>query len=285
MPKQKTSIKNILVLGGTGKTGKLIVETLNHQGYHIRVGSRFGTPAFAWENPTNWCDILEEIDAVYINFAPDLAIPTAANAIQAFVNLAIESGVKRAVLLSGRGEEEAQRCETLIQRNEWEWTIIRASWFAQNFSEGAFTEMVQVGTVALPTSQIKEPFIDVNDIAEIATIALTQDGHNRQVYEVTGPELISFPDAIAEISKATGRSIEFHAISMADFIEGAKQQNQPEEMIWLLNYLFETVLDGRNAYLTDGVQRSLGRAPKSFSEYAKRTASTGIWDKVNEAAL
>jgi len=274
----------ILVLGGTGKTGSRIVNHLSNHGRAVRIGSRFGTPSFAWDDPSNWHTVLENINTVYINFAPDLAIPGAADAIQSFVNLAIEMGVKRAVLLSGRGEEEAQKCEGIIQRDEWEWTVVRASWFAQNFSEGAFVEMVQAGVVALPAGAIKEPFVDIDDIADVAVTALTESGHHQKIYEVTGPELLTFEEAIQQISIATQRKIHYEQIPTDVFIEGAKGQGLPDEVIWLLNYLFTHVLDGRNAHLTHGVEEALGRKPTAFSEYAKRTAITGVWDNTTKGS-
>ena len=55
------------------------------------------------------------------------------------------------------------------------------------------------------------------------------------------------------------------------------EQDVPAEFVWLLTYLFSEVLDGRNAYLTDGVQRALGREPRDFADYARDTAATGVW--------
>ena len=285
MNHQTNAHQPILVLGGTGKTGRRIAEKLSSRGCSVRIASRSAEPAFSWEDSSNWQSLLEGVHSVYINFAPDLAIPGAADAIQAFVDLAIQKGVKRAVLLSGRGEEEAQKCEAIVQRDEWEWTVVRASWFAQNFSEGAFVEMVQAGVVALPAGDIKEPFVDIEDIAEVAVAAFTESGHDKKIYEVTGPQLLTFSEAIACISEASGRHIHYEQIPTEAFIEGAKQQGLPKEVTWLLNYLFTHVLDGRNAHLTHGIEEALGRKPASFMEYAKRTAATGIWSEREKSEL
>lgn len=266
-----------LVLGGTGKTGRRIVRRLTALGVATRVGSRSGDPAFDWDNSHNWDQVLKNVSSVYINFAPDLAVPGATEAINRFMEQAIRSGVKRVVLLSGRGEEEAQRCEAIIQRDNIEWTVVRASWFMQNFSEGAFMDMIMNGEVLLPAGEITEPFVDADDIADVAVAALTEDGHNGQIYEVTGPRLLSFAEAVTEIAKACGRPIRYQTIPVKDFIEAAKAAGIPTDLVWLLEYLFTSVLDGRNEYLTDGVQRALGRAPNDFSHYAQRVAATGIW--------
>ena len=153
----------VLVLGGTGKTGRRVAQQLQAKGVPTRIGSRAASPSFDWNDPSTWPDALEDILAVYISYAPDLAVPGATDTIRAFVARAVDAGVQRIVLLSGRGEEEAQACERIIQETDVEWTVVRASWFMQNFSEGEFLAMVQDGTITLPASDIPEHFIDVND--------------------------------------------------------------------------------------------------------------------------
>ena len=204
-------------------------------------------------------------------------MPGATDSIQALVDRAKAHGVKRLVLLSGRGEEEAQACERIVQGSGIEWTIVRSSWFNQNFSEGAFVEMVQVGQITLPDVDTPEPFVDVDDIAEVAVAALTENGHAGEVYEVTGPRLLTLADIAAELSSATARDIEFIPVPHDAFVNSVAASGAPKDVVWMLDYLFATVLDGRNAYLTDGVQRALGRSPKDFADYAREAAATGIW--------
>lgn len=268
-----------LVLGGTGKTGRRVAERLQARGIDTRIASRSASPSFNWNDPHNWDEILEGVTAAYISFAPDLAIPGATDAIHRFVELAVSRGVKRLVLLSGRGELEAQACEQIVQATDVEWTIVRASWFMQNFSEGEFLEMVLDGAITLPATDVPEPFIDVNDIADVAVAALTEEGHAYEVYEVTGPRLMSFSEAAQEISAACGREVHFIQIPKADFNQAISNSGAPADIAWLLNYLFETVLDGRNASLSDGVQRALGREPAEFHDFAQRIAARGIWQK------
>ncbi len=266
------------VLGGTGKTGRRIVERLQSRGVATRVGSRASEPPFDWEDQSTWGAALDGVSAAYISYAPDLAIPGATEAVRAFVEQAVDVGIRRLVLLSGRGEEEAQACELIIQRPEVEWTVVRASWFSQNFSEGEFLGMVLVGEIALPAGDVPEPFVDVDDIADVAVAALTEDGHAGQIYELTGPRLLTFAEAVDEIAQATGRTIRYVQIPHEAFAAGVAESGLPEDILWLLNYLFATVLDGRNAYLADGVQRALGREPGDFAEFARRAAAAGVWD-------
>ena len=272
--------KLILVLGATGKTGRRIVKRLEDGGHKVRRGSRSATPSFDWNNEAGWDDCLAGVEAAYINYSPDLAMPGATDSIQAFVNRAKQHGVKHLVLLSGRGEEEAQACERIVQNSGIDWTIVRSSWFNQNFSEGAFVEMVLAGQITLPNVDTPEPFVDVDDIAEVAAVALTEPGHVGEVYEVTGPRLLTLADVAAELSNATGRKIEYVPVPHDAFVAGVAESGAPEEVVWMLDYLFATVLDGRNAYLTDGIQRALGREPKDFADYAREIAATGAWRAV-----
>ena len=266
-----------LVLGGTGKTGRRVAERLQETGREVRIGSRSAVPSFDWNNEAGWEACLKGVTAAYITFAPDLAIPGATDAIQAFVNLAREKGVKRLVLLSGRGEAEAQACERIVQNAGLEWTIVRSSWFHQNFSEGAFIDRVLNGAITLPAGDTPEPFVDVDDIAEVAVAALTQDFHNGQIYEVSGPRLMTMADIAAELSKATGRQIAYIDIPHEAFMGEITKSGAPKDVAWMLDYLFSTVLDGRNAHLTDGIQRALGRPPKDFAMYAREVAASGLW--------
>jgi uncharacterized protein YbjT (DUF2867 family) len=268
----------VLVLGATGKTGRRIVSSLEDQGVSVRLGSRSAAPAFDWNNPTTWDECLEGVTKIYINYAPDLAMPGAADAISELVRRARAAEVKHLVLLSGRGEEEAQACEAIIQDSGIDWTIVRASWFNQNFSEGAFVNMVQAGQITLPDVATAEPFVDVEDIAEVAVVALTQPGHAGELYEVTGPRMLTLADIARELSDATGRTIDYTPLPHDAFVQSVSESGAPQDVLWMLDYLFATVLDGRNAYLTDGVQRALGRQPKDFADYAKEVAGTGLWN-------
>lgn len=270
----------ILVLGATGKTGRRISAILEASGHEVRLGSRSATPSFDWKNEAGWDDCLVGAEAAYINYAPDLAMPGATDSIQAFVDRAKRHGVKRLVLLSGRGEEEAQACERIVQESGTNSTIVRASWFNQNFSEGAFVEMVQAGQITLPDVDTPEPFVDVDDIADVAVAALTESGHAGEVYELTGPRMLTMADIAAELSNATGRKIKYVPVPHDAFVAGIAESGAPKDVVWMLDYLFTTVLDGRNAYLTDGIQRAVGREPKDFADYAREVAATGQWRAV-----
>jgi uncharacterized protein YbjT (DUF2867 family) len=259
-----------LVIGATGKTGRRVAERLQARGAAVRAASRSSEIPFDWHEPATWEPALRGASAAYISYYPDLAAPGAADAIGELAELAVRIGVRRLVLLSGRGEDEAQRAERALQESGADWTIARCSWFAQNFSEGAFAESIAAGELALPVDSIGEPFVDVEDIADVAVAALTEDGHSRQLYELTGPRLLTFADAVGTIAAASGREVRFVRIGLEDFAAEVAELGVPEDEVALLRFLFTEVLDGRNEYVTDGVQRALGREPTDFREYARR---------------
>ncbi len=277
------SERTTLVLGGTGKTGRRVVERLKARHLPVRIGSRSGEPPFDWENSATWPNTLQNVNAVYISYYPDLAAAGAVNAIQSFTELAVKSGVRRLALLSGRGEPEAERCEQLVRDSGAEWTLLRASWFCQNFSENYLLEPLLAGAVALPVGQVGEPFVDADDIADVALAALTEGGHAGRLYELTGPRLWTFAEATAEIARVTGRTIRYVEVSMEEYASMLDSIQLPPAFVTLLTYLFTEVLDGRNAWVADGVARALGRAPRDFTEYVRHTAATSVWNIGREA--
>ena len=276
------SARTTLVLGGTGKTGRRVVERLKARNLPVRIGSRSGEPPFDWANAATWPSALRHIDAVYISYYPDLAVDGAVDAIRSFTDLAATSGVRRVALLSGRGEPAAERCEQLVRNSGVEWTLLRASWFCQNFSESYFLDPLLAGEVALPIGPVKEPFVDADDIADVAVAALTEDGHAGRLYELTGPRLLTFAEATAEIGRVTRRHIRYVELSWEEYASVLEKAHVPREDATLLNYLFTEVLDGRNARVADGVSQALGRAPRDFTEYVRDTAATGVWNVGHE---
>lgn len=277
MNKQTQQQKPILVLGGTGKTGRRVAERLTDRGLPVRIGSRSAQPPFSWDDPATWAPALDGVGAVYVSYYPDLAAPGAVEAVGSFAKVAVANGVRRLVLLAGRGEPEAEEAEQAVLASGADVTILRATWFSQNFSESFLLEPVQQGVIALPAGDTPEPFVDVEDIADVAVAALTEDGHIGQLYELTGPRLLTFAQVAEEIAGATGRSIRYVPISIEQYAAAAAKQGLPREVIEMLRYLFGVVLDGRNAHLADGVQRALGRPARDFSDYARTTAATGVW--------
>lgn len=266
-----------LVLGGTGKTGSRIAARLRDLGTRVRLGSRAGEVPFDWHDDTTWAAALEGADSAYICYYPDVSFIGAADQVAAFAKMAVTLGVRCLVMLSGRGEPDAVPAEDGVRNSGAEWTVLRCAWFAQNFSESFLLAPVIDGVIALPGANVAEPFVDVDDVADIAVAALTQNGHTGQTYELTGPRLLTFVDVAAELTWATGRDIGYQPMSSGEYASAAARAGVPAAEIEPLCDLFDRVLDGHNAYLSDDVDRVLGRRPRDFADYARDTAATGVW--------
>jgi uncharacterized protein YbjT (DUF2867 family) len=268
----------ILVLGANGKTGGRVLDRLRAAGHAVRVGSRSAQPRFDWEEPATWKAALQGVRAAYVAYQPDLCVPGAVETVTAFYEVAAKAGVEKIVLLSGRGEPEAQDAEKALQATSLDWTIVRASWFFQNFSENYFLDEIVAGAITLPEGLAPEPFVDADDIADIAAEALVDNRHNHKLYELTGPQALTFEEAIAQIGQATKRKIACQIIPKADYASALPEAGLPPDLAALVVYLFNTVLDGRNTPIAHGVEQALGRPPRNFADYVARTAPTGVWE-------
>jgi len=266
----------ILVIGATGKTGSRIADQLTQKGYSVRRGSRNSAIPFDWEDETTWSAALDGVSAAYVSYFPDLAFPGAVEKVEALCAAAKAAGVEKIVLLSGRGEHHARRGEEVVRNCGIDFTLVRAAWFAQNFSEGYLRDQVLGGVIAMPGGDVREPIVDVDDIADVAVAALTEEGHSGELYEVTGPRLMTFAEMTRELSAASGRPIRHVPITFDEFHDGLVQIGG-EFIADVFTAIARETLDGRNASLTDGVARALGRPPRDFADFARKAAAAGAW--------
>jgi uncharacterized protein YbjT (DUF2867 family) len=268
----------VLVLGGTGKSGRRVAERLIAAGRPVRIGSRSGAPRFDWEDRATWGPALDGVASVYLTYHPDIAVPGAIEITRDFAELALSKGVRRLALLSGRGEPRAEQAERAVRDTGADLTVLRSTWFMQNFSEDFLVEYVRGGQIRWPGGDSPIPFLDVEDIADVAAAALTDDRHIGELYELTGPRSLTHAEVAAEISDALGREIEYVPLSIEKWAAEAAEFGVPAEVIDLLTYVMGEVLDGRNADTTDGVRQALGREARDFSDFARIVAASGVWD-------
>lgn len=269
----------ILIIGKNGKTGLRVEQRLQALGYATRGVSRSTEPSFDWEDQGTWRAALAGTRSAYITFHPDLAIPSAEQSIRDLVALAAELGLQHLVLLSGRGEAGARRAELVLEKSGLDWNVVRANWFMQNFSESFMIEGILNGELMLPAGDIVEPFIDADDIAEVAVATLTRPELRNRVFEVSGPRALTFAECVEAISETTGYPVKYTRIPIENFIEGLRAQGAPDELLWLMRELFAVVFDGRNSSPTAGVEEALGRPATDFTEYLRKVMASGAWDR------
>lgn len=271
-----TQIMTVVVTGASGRTGSRVAQAARAAGLTVRAASR--AQGFDWEDPTTWARTLRDADAAYLMYPSDVGSPAAVEGIGALAREAVGLGVRRLVMLSARGEEQALATEEALKASGADWTVVRATWFAQNFSEGPLVEGLSHGELVFPAGEVKEPFVDVRDIADVVVAVLTAgERYVGRTVELTGPRLLSFREAVAEISAATGTKLTYTPVPARAYGETLTGFGVPPEEAEFLVEVFEGLLDGRNAHLTDGVRQVLGREPRDFADFVREAAAAGIW--------
>ncbi|MDH6515694.1 uncharacterized protein YbjT (DUF2867 family) [Streptomyces sp. SAI-135] len=274
---QNTGKTTVVVTGASGRTGSRVARSARAAGLTVRAASR--AQGFDWADRSTWADVLRGADAAYVVYPSDIGAPGAAEAVGALSRQAVAAGVRRLVLLSSRGQDRARDAEEALHASGADWTVVRAAWFAQNFSEGPLVEELRLsGELVFPAGEVREPFVDVRDIGDVVAAVLAPgDRYVGQTVTVSGPRLLTFGEAVAEIARATGRELTYRAVSAKEYGERLAGFGVPEAEVGALVEAFEQLLDGRNAYLSDGVRQVLGRAPRDFTEFARKAAAAGTW--------
>lgn len=276
-----TTDNHTLVLGATGKTGRRVVPRLRIRDVPVRAASRSSATRFDWSDATSWDAALQGVAAVYV------VPPTVVGPVHDFVARAESAGVQRLVLLSGRGADtwgdstfglDMRDAEDAVRGSSLEWTILRPNNFAQDFDEDVFHAPLLAGELALPAGDVPEPFIDLEDVADVAAAVLTQPGrHAGQIYEMTGPRALTFAEAVELISRATGQLITYKQVSAAEYAAGLVEEGLSESDAHHVAEMFVMMDRGLLADTTDGVATVLGRQPRTFEDYVVRIAASGAW--------
>ncbi|MDA0564358.1 NAD(P)H-binding protein [Streptomonospora sp. S1-112] len=270
---------SFLVLGGTGKTGRRVAARLRAQGARVRAASRSGEVKFDWAAPATWGPALDGASAVYL-VAPEDPAPVAP-----FVAQATDAGVRRFVVLSGRGMDLVGKAfgagmaaaEAAVAASGAEWTILAANNFAQNFTEDLWHAPVLAGRLALPVGDVPEPFVDVEDVAEAAVAVLTGEGHAGRRYELSGPRGLTFAEAVRTVARASGRGVDYVELTPEAYRAELAAEGMPPEGVAAFDALYALLRTGRLAEPADGVRRLLGREATDFTAWATRVAAEGAW--------
>lgn len=207
----------IVVTGASGRTGRRVAEAARAAGLTVREASR--ARGFDWADRSTWAETLRGADAAYLVYPSDVGAPEAGRAVGLLAQEAVGLGVRRLVLLSSRGEERARPTEEALRGSGADWTVVRASWFAQNFSEGPLVEgFRESGELVFPGGSVREPFVDVRDIADVVVAVVTGgERYVGQAVTVSGPRLLTFGEAVAEIGAVTGRELSYRAVSARQY--------------------------------------------------------------------
>ncbi|UVT14076.1 NAD(P)H-binding protein [Streptomyces thermocarboxydus] len=266
----------LVVTGASGRTGSRVARAAEAAGMTVRPASR--ATGFDWADGTTWEGVLRGADAAYLVHPADVGAPGTAEAVGELAETALGAGVRRLVLLSARGEDQALPAEEALRASGADWTVVRSAWFAQNFSEGPLAEELRGGELVFPAGEVAEPFVDVRDVAELVVAALAGgERYAGRTLTVTGPRPLTWAEAVAEIARATGRPLTYRAVPADSYRETLTGFGVPGEEAAFLVEVFATLLDGRNARVEDGVRQVLGREPRDFSDVVREAAADGSW--------
>ncbi|AJE82579.1 NmrA family protein [Streptomyces albus] len=275
----------ILVLGGTGKTGRRLVGALRARGAEVRAASRSGEVRFDWDDRSTWAPAFTGVRAAYVVDLQDKPGQwDAETQIRALAEQAVAQGVERLVLLQARvhglvGGKDLKAGEGAVRESGAEWTILRPNWFFQNFDEGVLFDAVLAGELRLPAGQGREPFVDAGDVAEVAAAALLEDGHQGQILELSGPASLSLTEAAALLSEASGREIRYVPVDHQEYVDELVSYEVPADYALFVADLVAQIRDNRNTATTPTVERILGRPPRDFADFAKSAAADGAWQE------
>ncbi|MBU6530884.1 NmrA family NAD(P)-binding protein [Streptomyces mayonensis] len=270
-----------LVLGATGKTGRRVLARLRLRGTPVRPASRSSPTRFDWSEPGGWDTALRGVTAVYV------VPPSVPGPVHAFATRAEAAGVRHLVLLSGHGADrwgdsafglDMRSAEDAVRRSGLGWTVLRAANFNQNFDEDVFHAPLLSGGLALPAGPVPEPFVDLEDVADVAAAVLAEpDRHAGRTYELTGPRALTFAEAVELIARASGRPLTFTRVSPDAYTAALVGEGLGEEEARHVAEMF-VMMERQNISGTeDGVATVLGRAPRNFEEYVVRAAAAGAW--------
>ncbi|MEU9331599.1 NmrA family NAD(P)-binding protein [Streptomyces sp. NPDC048290] len=266
----------VLVTGASGRSGRRVAQAARAAGLTVREASR--ATGFDWNDRATWADALRGADAAFLVHPADVGAPEATLSVGLLAHEAVALGVRRLVLLSARGEAQARPTEEALRESGADWTVVRAAWFMQNFSEGPLADEVRGGGLVFPAGDAGEPFVDLRDVADVVTAVLTAgDTYAGAAVDVSGGRLLTFGEAVAEIAAATGRPLTYRTVPPAQYAGDLTAFGVPPEQAAFLVEVFEGLLDGRNAYVSEGIPKILGREPRSFTSFVRESAAAGVW--------
>lgn len=267
----------VLVTGAKGTTGRRIAERLKLEGVEFRAASRSSETRFDWANPETWKPALQGMRSVYV--VPEGS--AGPEVVASFAKLAADEGVAILVLLSTReaeyeGYENHLAIEDAVIDAGTGWTILRPSWFCQNFYT-QFDREVRSGLLELPAGEGKDPFVDADDVAEVAFQALTMHGLEDKVYELSGPDPLSYREATERISALTGLTVRYEPVSEQTYYQRLREKGIPDDQARVMIVAHRPIAAGDNDFTSEGYRRLTGHPSKDFDTFVSETVAKGIW--------
>ncbi len=281
----------IVVTGATGTVGSELVRLLHAAGQPVRaaatdpeaartrLGPGVATVEFAFDRPATHAEALRGARALFLMRPPQMAD---ARAFAPTIDAARDAGIERIAFLSLQGVERNavvphHRIERLVRESGVAWTFLRPSFFMQNLSGVHRDEIRLRDRVSVPAGRGRTAFVDARDVAAVAAKTLTEPGHERQAYELTGSEALDYAEVARILSDELGRAIRYDRASAVGFWLATRRAGHPAGFATVMTALYTVARLGLAARRSDTTRALLGRQPITFQQFAHDHAP--VWHR------
>lgn len=272
----------VLVTGAAGTTGSRVVAEMRCRGVAYRSATRRPRSSdqvrFDWDDSSTFADALRGVHAVYLVGPIEVVDPS--HQVEAFLDEATAAQVQRVVTLSSSAVEAGAPGPGVVHRMIAsampEWTVLRPSWFMQNFfGDHPLAHAVRHGEIVTATGDAKVAFIDAGDIAAVAATVLTDHAPHNTDYVLTGPEALSYAQAADIISRAVGHMVRHRSVDPDTLVALFTSAGLSADYATLLASLDAVIAAGAENRVTESVQRITGRRPRSLAEVVRAEGRSG----------
>ena len=269
----------VLVTGATGNTGTGVVAGLRAVGWPVRAACRHPVAVddenvtFDWTELATFAPALHGVERIYLVAPVGVATPEAL--VRPFFDLAVGAGVRRVVLLSSsavaEGDPALGQLHRLVRELFPEWTVLRPSWFMQNFvGRHPVADAVRATSrIVTATGDGRVGFIDAADIAAVAVAALTRNEALNTDLVLTGPQALSYPEVASVLSEVAGRKIEHVDVRTEELARLLTEAGYEATFAAALASLDDRIRAGGEATVSPVVEELTGRAPRTFADFAR----------------
>jgi len=287
----------VLVTGATGNVGAPLVAALSAAGVPVRAAVRDPDVAsaslaaspgleyvrFDFHDPGTF-SAFEGVERMFLLRPP--AIADVKGVIGPALDAARERGVRHVVFLSIQGAERNRfvphhKIEAYLRSSGMDWTFIRAAYFMQNLSTTHASDILERDEIFIPAGRrSRTAHVDARDVAAVAAVALTTDGHVGRAYTPTGPTALTYDECAAILSDVLGRTIQYADPNPIRYWRHMRQQGMARGMVAVTLGIYIAARLGLAAGLTDDVAAVTGRAPLGFRQFAED--SRAAWEPAHQ---
>lgn len=265
----------LFVMGASGRVGGAVARALNGKMPMRLAGRRVDMTWFELGEQDTFAAALQDISAVFLMRPPQI---TSGAAFRPFLDACSDRGVRRIVVLSVKGADRNallphHAMEREVMKRDFDWTMLRPSDFMQNLETVHGDDIRMRNEITVPAGRGASAFVDVEDLGAAVARVLTENGHSRRGYALTGPEALTFEQVAEILSGTLGRKISYHPPSIAAFIRNRADQGAPLGKAMVMTALYSMQRFGGAAEVTNDLPKILGRTSTHLRNYVARERS------------